>query len=237
MIFDMRVSFLGAAMMGTCLVCAAGPAETGASNRDLTGYWNLPYVPNMALGKEETVPYTPAGKAAFVNHDSKDDPTGFCLFPGVPRIMQSPYPMQIVQTPNQVLFLFEYMDMWRAIYTDGRPHHKGVESTFMGDSIGHWEDDTLVIDTVALNDRTWLDTAGHQHSDKLHVTERMRRTGPGTIAYQITVDDPVMYAKPWVHDRVLTPLKPTPGLPELLEYECGENNKDLQHLISTKPAK
>lgn len=215
----------------------SGRAASDEQHPDLSGYWNLPYVPNMARGDEASVPYTPEGRAAYKNHDSKDDPTGFCLYPGVPRIMGSPYPMQIIQTPKAVYFLFEYMDMWRTIYTDGRPHHAKVDSTFMGDSIGHWEGDTLIIDTTALNDRTWLDTAGHQHSNQLHVIEKLRRTGPDSIAYQLTVDDPVMLTKPWVHDRVLTTLKPTPGLPPLLEYECSENNKDLQHLISTKPAK
>jgi hypothetical protein len=228
---------LAAWAAGFLLVSAAPlAAQSAPPQADLSGYWNLPYIPNMAQGKEDTVPYTPAGQAAFRNHDAKDDPTGFCHFPGVPRIMQSPYPVQFVQTGNQLLMLFEYMKMWRAIYTDGRPHNNGVDSTFMGDSVGRWEGDTLVIDTVALNDRTWLDTAGHQHSDKLHVIERLRRTGPDAIAYEYTVDDPVMYAKPWKQARVLTPLKPTARLPELLEYSCNDNNKDLQHLISTKPA-
>jgi hypothetical protein len=232
----MRVVYLGALLAGLWGT-ALSAAESTPANRDLSGYWNLPYVPNMAQGKEDAIPYTPAGKAAYLNHDSKDDPTGFCLYPGVPRIMQSPYPVQFVQTGNQLFMLFEYMRMWRAIYTDGRAHNSKADSTFMGDSVGRWEGDTLTIDTVALNDRTWLDTAGHQHSDQLHVTEHLRRTGPDSIAYDYIVDDPVMYAKPWKQERVLTPLKPTAGLPELLEYSCNENNKDLQHLISTRPGK
>ena len=232
----MRAAYLGAVLAGLC-VTALPAAESAPANRDLSGYWNLPYVPNMAQGKEDTIPYTPAGKAAYLNHDSKDDPTGFCLYPGVPRIMQSPYPVQFVQTGNQLLMLFEYMKMWRAIYTDGRPHNSKADSTFMGDSVGRWEADTLTIDTIALNDRTWLDTAGHQHTDQLHVIEHLRRSGPDSIAYDYIVDDPAMYAKPWKQERVLTPLKPTTGLPELLEYSCNENNKDLQHLISTKPIK
>ena len=230
----MRVSYLGAWILG--LSAAILPAaESVPANRDLSGYWNLPYVPNIAQGKEDTVPYTAAGKAAYLNHDSKDDLTGFCLYPGVPRIMQSPYPVQFIQTGNQLVMLFEYMKMWRAVYTDDRGHNAKADSTFMGDSAGRWEADTLVIDTISLNDRTWLDTAGHQHSDKLHVVEHLRRTGPDSIAYDYIVDDPAMYAKPWKQERVLTPLKATPGLPELLEYSCNENNKDLQHLISTKP--
>src|SRR5689334_9424285 len=102
----MKRRLLSAAVFAALIaVPAVADEESGRSHPDLSGYWNLPYVPNMAQGKEDTVPYTPAGKAAFVNHDSKDDPTGFCLYPGVPRIMQSPYPVQFVQTGNQLLML------------------------------------------------------------------------------------------------------------------------------------
>jgi hypothetical protein len=87
--------------------------------------------------------------------------------------MQSPYPVQFVQTGNQLLMLFEYMKMWRMIYTDGREHLKAAMPPSMGDSVGNWEGDTLVIDTAELNDRTWLDTAGHQHRGQLHVIERL----------------------------------------------------------------
>ncbi len=154
---------------------------------------------------------------------------------GWTRQMNTPMPMEIMQEPNRVAILFEAWQTFKVIPTDGRDHPKDPDPTWMGNSVGHWEGDTLVIDTIALNDRTWLDTAGHQHSDKLHVIERLRRSAPDRIDYEYIVDDPVMYAKPWKQERVMTPLKPTPGLPELLEYECAENNKDLQHLISTKP--
>src|SRR5215472_12906200 len=100
----MRVAYLAALLAGWCATALLA-ADSTPANRDLSGYWNLPYVPNMAQGKEDTVPYTPAGKAAYVSHDSKDDPTGFCLYPGVPRVMQSPYPVQFVQTSNQLLML------------------------------------------------------------------------------------------------------------------------------------
>jgi hypothetical protein len=82
---------------------------------------------------------------------------------------------------------------------------------------------------------TWLDTAGHQHSDVLHVIETLRRT-PAGIAYGFTVDDPKMYSKPWTLERSMTPLKVNPAIGELIEYSCTENNRDVQHLISTKPA-
>ncbi len=211
--------------------------RTADGKPDFSGFWNPPYVPNMAQGKEDQVPYTDRGRAAFLNHDAREDPTSKCWYPGVPRIMQSPYPMQIVQPPGYFVILYEYMRLWRAIPLDGRPHPPNMEPDFMGNSVGHWEGDTIVVDTVSLKDApwTWLDTAGHQHSDALHVIERFTRTPTG-IAYEYTVDDPKMYTKPWVQKRTITPLKTTPGLPELIEYSCNENNKDLPHLISTKPA-
>jgi hypothetical protein len=203
---------------------------------NLQGYWNIPYTPNLAVNTpEKDIPYTEAGLKAFREHDSKDDPTSFCHYPGVPRIMQSPYPMQILQTPEYVIFAFEYMRLWRVIPTDGRKHPERVEPTFMGDSVGHWEGDTFIVETIGLNDKTWLDTAGHQHSDQMKVIERFTRT-PNSIVMNYDIIDPVMYAKPWNLERPLTPLKASYGLPELLEYECQENNKDLEHLISTKPA-
>ncbi len=232
---------LFASLICTSILAQTQPAipRTADGKPDFSGYWNLPYTPNMAAGAlEAKVPYTPAGLSAYKNHDAKDDPTSLCLYPGVPRIMSSPYPMQIIQTPEYVVMIFEYMRLWRVIPTDHRAHPSNVQPTFMGDSTGWWEGDTFVIDTVALmgGAKTWLDTAGHQHSDELHVTERLRRTAPDTLVLNFTLDDPVMYSKPWEHERIIKPLKQAPGLPMLLEYSCNENNRDVQHLVSTKPA-
>jgi len=165
---------------------------------DFTGFFNIQYTPNMAMGKEDSIPYTAAGKAAYLNHDAKDDPTSNCWFPGVPRIMQSPYPAQFVQTPSHLAILFEYMHTFRSIPLNGRPHPANMEPAFMGDSTGHWEGDTLVVDTVGLNDKTWIDRDGHPHSDKMHVIERIHRVGADTLKVGITVDDPVAYTKPLV---------------------------------------
>jgi hypothetical protein len=220
---------------------AAAPAKADIPRMpdgkpNFQGFWNIPYTPNLAAnGKEADVPYTPAGLEAFRNHDSKDDPTSFCNYPGVPRIMQSPYPVQILQTPEYLIFAFEYMSMWRVIPLDGRPRPARVELTYMGNSIGHWEGDTIVVETIGLNDKTWLDTAGHQHSDQLKVIERFTRT-PTSIVMNYDIIDPVMYSKPWNLERPLTPLKAVHGLPELIEYACNENNRDVEHLQSTKPA-
>ena len=214
----------------------AGPIPRLANGKpDFQGFWNIPYTPNLATNTPESaIPYTPTGLAAFKTHDSKDDPTSTCQYPGVPRIMQSPYPVQFIQTPEYLVMVFEYMSLARAIPI-GKEHPAIVDPSFMGNSVAHWEGDTLVVDTIGLNDGTWLDTAGHQHSDQLHVIERFTRT-PTTIVMNYDIIDPVMYSKPWNLERPLTPLKIVPGRPELLEYACNENNKDVQHLISTKPA-
>ncbi|HTR36287.1 MAG TPA: hypothetical protein VMH80_10315 [Bryobacteraceae bacterium] len=245
----MKNRFWVCAVMAATGIAAFG-AQTGSTDSeakpiprtadgkpDFTGFFTIQYTPNMAFGKEDAIPYAAAGKAAYLNHDAKDDPTANCWFPGVPRIMQSPYPAQFVQTPGYLVILFEYMHTFRSIPLNGRPHPSDMEPAFMGDSTGHWEGDTLVVDTTGLKGPpwTWLDTAGHQHSDKLHVTERFRRTA-NNIEYEYTVDDPKMYSKPWTLSRVFRPLKLNPRLPELIEYSCSENNKDIQHLVTTKPA-
>jgi hypothetical protein len=211
--------------------------RTADGKPDFSGFWAIPYVPNIAMGKEDEVPYTERGRAAFKNRDLKNDPTSNCWYGGVPRIMQSPYPAQFVQSRDFLVILFEDMKTWRAIPLNGRPHYDRIEPAFLGDSVGHWEGDTLVVDTTKLKDDpwTWLDTAGHQHSDVLHVIERFERRSD-SIAYQYTLDDPKMFTRPWTLSlRVLMPVKPIPGLPELIEYSCNENNKDVRHLVTTKP--
>jgi hypothetical protein len=201
-------------------------------------------VPNIAVGpnraaaaREDQIPYTDAGRKAYEEHDSKDDPTSNCWYPGVPRIMQSPYPAQILQTKEYLAILFEYMQMFRSIPLNHPPHPEKMDPTFMGHSSGKWEGDTIVVETVKLKGApwTWLDTAGHQHTDNLRVVERFDRTPEG-VAYEYTVYDPEFYSKPLSQKRLMTPLATVPGLPTIIEYLCTENNKDLQHLISTKPA-
>lgn len=207
--------------------CAFAQAPRTADGKpDLNGSWNLPYTPNMAKEIGE-LPFTEAGRAAYGKVSTAYDPTGFCLFPGVPRINNSPFPMRIVQTPDSIVFLYEYMTTFRAVPLGVREHSKNLQPTFMGESIAWWEKeadkDALVVDTVGLNDRTWLDTAGHPHSDVLHVTERYQLTDSNHIAYEVTVDDSKMYTRPWSNHRVLDRLKPGD---HLMEYSCEENNKD-----------
>jgi hypothetical protein len=201
-------------------------ARTAIHPRDLSGVWmesqeavtfsseEPPLLP-WAMEKFKTVK---PGYGPRATPDSQD-PILNCLPPGVPRIMLIPFPMQIVQTPTETIMLFEYDHYVRHIFLDRREHPKNLDFTWMGDSIGHWGGDTLVVDTVGLNDKTWLDQVGHPHSDSLHVVERIRRVNRDTLQDDLTIDDPRAYAKPWTGRQVFK-LKPAWRLGE---YICEDS--------------
>jgi len=194
-------------------------AQSPAPNRDLTGVWIGPYTPNLARGL--TLSFQPGAQETFTRHRGEDDPTAQCLPPGVPRALGSPFPIEILQDATTVTILYEYMHLIRRIPTDGRTHADDLDATFMGDSVAKWDGDTLVVDVVGFNDRTWLDTEGHQHSDALHVVERFRRTAPDSLVYDVTIDDSKTYKQPWTASRTLTRHADW----ALKEYVCEENNK------------
>ena len=197
---------------------AKAPAVSATYDaHDLVGIWNMSFPPGATqveletyvsqFGKDEP-PMTAWAKERFdktkpafgkrgVLVAQTNDPAFQCYPPGVPRIYLHPFPMQIVQTPKELIMLFEYDHIVRHIYTDGRQHPADASPTYMGDSIGHWDGDTFVIDSVGFNDKTWLDRAGHPHSDKLHVTERLHRIAADRLQIDFTIEDPVAYAKPF----------------------------------------
>jgi hypothetical protein len=131
--------------------------------------------------------------------------------------------MQIVQIPGQVLMLFEYDHYIRRIYTDGRPHEMEQGPLWMGDSIGKWEGDTLVVDTVNFNDKTLLDRVGRPHSTALHVVERMRRIDHNSMEIAFTIDDPKAYTKPW-GTKLIFDQKPDW---KIMEQICEDNSSFL----------
>jgi hypothetical protein len=201
------------------------------------GMWNVPYIINMSGqgtnpdgSAPVDVPCNAAAQKVFKyrqDTEMKDDPEGFCLPPGVPRMMYTPYPTEIFQLPDRILFIYEGgAHVWRIIWMDGRKHPEDPNPTYLGDSIGRWEGDTLVVDAVGFNTQTWLDAAGHPHGEKLHVTEKFSRPNMNTLRLEATIDDPEFYTKPWT---VVTTATWRPGQ-ELLEYICQENNRDLSHL-------
>lgn len=190
----------------------------------------------------DAVPMLPWAKEAFhkrFDEDlSKDDPEGFCLPMGTPRV--NPYPWKIVQTDKLFLILYEgNVHSYRQVFLDGRPHDKTVKETWWGDSIGTWDGDTLVVDTAGLgfgdgrNKLAWLDADGHPRTNKLHVIERFTRPELAKVVIQITIDDPGAYSKPWTVTETAQLAKGW----EIAENICNENqdengnNLDVQHLV------
>ena len=155
--------------------------------------------PDAAPPRTAAVQAGGRGQAAGISVARRgiDDPMARCFLSGVPRITTRPLPFQIVQMPGQVILLYEAHHAFRIIPTDGRPHPDDVEPSFLGDSVAHWEGDTLVVDVIGFNEKTWLAGVGTIHSEKLHVTERYTRDSSDTIRYDVTIEDPDVFTKPW----------------------------------------
>jgi len=174
------------------------------------------------------IPYLPAAaqkqKENFKNR-AKADPLNQCFIPGVPRVMYLPFPIQIVQTPKYVIMASEFAHTLRTIYMDGSQHPKDVDF-WIGDSRGHWEGETLVVDVANNNGDTWLDRSGNFHSDALHVVERITRTDRDLLRYEARLEDPQVYARPWTM-RMLLYRHREPDF-KLLEYECNAYLEDAE---------
>jgi len=210
---------------------AEAPAATAAASThpDFSGVWFVDGYSRNLIPRDDP-PFQPWAKKLFDQHvlagktadpNSGPDPAERCIPPGIPRIMLQPFPWEIVHARDRVIMFFEYQALARQIYTDGRGHPKDFEPTYMGHSIGKFEGDTLVVDTIGLNDKTWLDPNGLPHSDALHVTERIRRVDHDTLVDDYTLDDPKAYKKSWTAKRTYK-LKPDW---QIQEYVCAENNK------------
>ena len=204
------------------------------------GVWNPRVIANIAgvgdrnrspVERIVDVPFQPWAKGVYDERQrnlQQQDPESKCLPPGIPRMMATPFPFQIFQLSDRVLFVFEGgAHVWRAIYTDGRAHPKDPNPSFLGDSVGRWEGDTLVVDAIGFNEATWLDQAGHPHTEALHTIERFTRTNEQTLRYEVTIDDPHAYTQPWTTSYTI----PWAAGAELLEYICQENNRDLPHMV------
>ena len=206
-----------------------GPAPRLPSGKiDLSGVWQRAYTPDMTRnGRGQTgageLPFTPAGLDDWKTYDpTNGDYTGNCLPFGMSRSMNSPDPMQIMQNDKYVGLLFEQNSWFHMVRLD-REHPKTVEPSWFGDSVGKWDGDTLVIDTIGFNGYTRLDTVGHPHSDALHMIQTLLRTDAGHIAYTVTIDDPKAYTKIWKNERTSTLMNT-----EMIEYSCEENNRGLR---------
>jgi hypothetical protein len=212
---------------------AASPLAAQQKHPDLNGVWQGPYTPDLSrtLGRDETIPFTTYGADRYKKVDPANNPDGFCLPVGPARGFQSPAPFQLVQNENIVAVLFENQRIFRIIYLDGTKHPDDIAEypEWMGHSIGHWEGNKLVVDTIGINERSWLDTQGHEHSDKLHLIETFEKTSPETIRYTVTFEDPVFFTKPWTSPREFKRQNT-----RIMSYSCEENEKDRVHLQRKK---
>jgi hypothetical protein len=182
--------------------------------------------PGLGVVEGEEIPYLPAAAATrqtnFANR-LKLDPEVKCYLPGVPRATYMPYPFQIVQTPQYILISYEYANAVRTVYMKD-PGPPPIDS-WMGQSVGHWEGDTLVVDAKGFNDSTWFDRAGNFHSDALHVVERYRLQGPNVLMYEATIEDPNVFSKPW---KISMPIyRRLEKNAQILEFKCQEFVEEL----------
>ena len=202
---------------------------------DLSGFW-MPQNPvkhllNLAADmKPEDVPLTAAAKKIYqerIDNNGKDHPGVSCLPSGIPEKDNIPDGLKIVQTEDLTLILAESRTIYRQIFTDGRPLPKNPQTTWQGYSIGRWDKDTFVVETIGQNGKTWLDMRGLPATEQLKVTERFTRPNVGRMDIDVTIDDPGAYTKPWnVH--LIWSLLPDA---ELIESICEENNRDPAHMV------
>ena len=241
----MRQWFLGSMMAATATlwltavpVAGQAPAalpRTAGGKPDLSGVWqvvntaawdiqahaaqkDIPAGLGVVDGND--IPYQPWAAAKkqenFVNRATADPETK-CHLPGVPRITYMPYPFQIFQTPRHIAITYEYVHAVRRVFMD-TPHPEGPIEWYMGDSRGHWEGETLVVDVVHFTDQTWLDRAGNFLSEASHVTERYTPIATNHINYEVTVEDPKVFTRPW---KMSMPLyRRLESNMRILEYEC-----------------
>jgi len=215
---------------------AAPPARTADGHPDLSGVWDVgdsTYFHDLANGlKPDEVQLTPWAAAIQKQRRDRnhvDDPYGYCLPLGVPRI-DTRSPFRILQMPGLTVFLHESFVgmMFRQVFTDGRPLPKtsDVEPTWLGYSVGRWEGDTFVVESTGFRDRGWLSAnMAYPNSDALHVIERFRRTSVGHMELIVTIDDPKAFVKPWTNT---IPLKLNPDT-ELIEAFCDNQMLRLEH--------
>ncbi len=233
---------MGAALTFSCTLFAqsnnqataqppAAKAQSAAAPPDFSGVWNaMRSNYDFASFSKGDPPMTAWGKAQFDATKPSQGPRGVslketndmvykCIPPGMPYIYLQLFPMQIVQTPKEVIEIFESDHTVRHIFVDGRKHPDDLTPTYNGHSIGHWEGDTLVVDTIGMKGKLWLDRLGHPESDQMHIVERIHRVDDKTLQVDFTFDDPKSYPKPWTAQMSFR-LQPTW---DILEDVCEDN--------------
>ena len=221
-----------------------------ALSHDLSGVWmqyrdgDVPGTPGMnGVNERFRPPLTPWGQAKVDSAQAlqgtkaiagKEDNSALrCEPSGPPQVLILPNPWEIVQIPGRVLMFFEEQHIWREIWTDGRPLPKDPDPSWLGYSVGHWEGDTLVVETVGFNDKEWVDLYGNPRTPTTHLTERYRRLNHDTLEQQIIIEDPRVFTKPWVSPPKLHKLEP--GW-EIAEWFCVLDENHGYDEVVRKPA-
>ena len=210
--------------------------RTAEGKPDLTGFWQVLNTANFDIQDHQAREGVPAGQGVVEGNDipyqpwalkkkqdnfanrATADPETKCNQPGIPRVTYLPFPLQILQVPAMTTIMYEYAHTLRYVYTNGSPHPEGHIDWWMGDSRGRWEGDTLVVDVTHFTDQTWLDRAGNFYSEALHVVERYTPTDRNHINYEVTLEDPKVFTRPWKMSMIL--YRHTEPNFQLLEYEC-----------------
>ena len=213
----------------------AATLRTADDKPDLSGFWMpveaVKHLLNLAADlKPGDIPLQPWAEQLYkerIDNNGKDHPGVRCLPSGIPEKNNIPDGLKVVQTPDLLVFLYESRTIYRQVFMDGRPLPTNAQPTWMGYSIGRWEGDTLVIETIGQNGKTWLDMRGLPGTEALKVIERYTRPNIGRINIDVTIDDPKAYTKPW-SVRLSWRLIPDT---DLIESICEENNKDLPHMV------
>ena len=208
--------------------------NTAASDlQDHAARYGMPAGKGVVEGGE--IPYQPwalAKKAENFANRATADPLAKCYLPGVPRIMYLEFPFQIFQTRDHVAITFEFSQVYRLIYTTGKPtRHPGIDG-WMGDSRGRWEGDTLVVSVVGHNDRTWFDKAGNFHSEAMRLIERYTMLDADTIQYEVTIEDPKVFTRPW---KIAMPIYRDKQRDRILEYQCLAEAEEANGLFERDP--
>ena len=215
--------------------------RTANGKPDFSGFWSQPrHVSPRAGGaattftKDEMPPFVPGGEALFykphVGDPFIDEPRAFCMPSGFPSAFFGPYPIQVVQNDDWLVMTTEFERATRLVPLDGRPHREGIEPTYYGDSVGHWEGDSLVIDSRnfkpwTLDDYYYVNPDEHRmHSDAFRTIERLRRVDADTLSYELTVEDPKIFTDSWTEELEMT-LHPEWEEVGLYEFVCQENNR------------
>jgi hypothetical protein len=184
--------------------------------------------PGMGVVEGNELPYLPAAleqKKRNQENWINADPEIKCYLPGVPRATYMPYPFQILQNQKAIFFAYEYAGAVRNVYMTGTP--PPLVESWMGQSVGRWDGDTLVVDVSGFNDQTWFDRSGNFHSDQMKVTERYTRTGDHVISYEATIEDPKVFSRPWKMSMPLYRLAEANA--QLMDFKCVEFVEELMY--------